>query len=132
MRVSTSLAPAVLLVAMGCGGGGGGGAPGPAGVSSSEPISAASDADKGALCDWYAAMVGGYGAPATCAMAQITAPPDKATCVSDFPVCSVTVAEFEDCVERLISAQNVCTQDALNAAGTASSCQAVGTAGCFQ
>jgi hypothetical protein len=130
MRVGRSLAPAALLLAMGCGGSGSASS-GPAGVDPSEQVSAASDADKGALCDWYSGMVGGYGAPATCAMAQITAPPDKTTCVAQFPVCNVTVAVFEDCVERLISAQNTCTQPALSAAEAASSCVTVGMNGCF-
>ena len=129
MRLARSLAPAALLLSLGCGSSGG--VAGPAGVDASEQVSAASDADKGALCDWYAGMVGGYGAPTTCAMAQITAPPDKATCVSQFPVCNVTVAVFEDCVERLVSAQNTCTQPALSAAEAAASCQSVAMAGCF-
>jgi hypothetical protein len=130
MRLPRSFAPAAVLLALGCGSGGGGSV-GPGGVDSSELVSAASDADKGALCDWYAGMVGGYGAAPTCSMAQITAPPDKATCISQFPVCDVTVALFEDCVERLISAQNTCTQAALYSAESASSCQTVGMARCF-
>lgn len=129
MRVARSLAPAALLLAIGCGSGGG--VAGPAGVNASEPVSAASDADKGALCDWYAGMVGGYGAPATCAMAQITAPPDKATCISQFPVCNVTVAVFEDCFQRFAAAQDTCTQAALSSAAAAPSCQSVAMAGCF-
>ncbi|HVV51858.1 MAG TPA: hypothetical protein VHO06_19475 [Polyangia bacterium] len=123
------LAPAALALALGCGGGSG--AAGPAGVDSSEQVSAASDADKGALCDWFVGMVGGYGAAPTCAMAQITAPPDKATCVSTFPDCAVTVAVFEDCVERLVSAQDTCTQQAISTAASTASCESVAMAGCF-
>ncbi|HLK91654.1 MAG TPA: hypothetical protein VKZ18_17310 [Polyangia bacterium] len=130
MRLPGTFAAAGLLLAIGCGGGGGASV-GPAGVDSSTLVSAASDTDKGALCDWYAGMVGGYGATATCAMAQITAPPDQATCVSQFPACDVTVALFEDCVEKLISAQNSCTQAALDSAESAASCQTVGMARCF-
>jgi hypothetical protein len=100
-------------------------------VDSTKQVSAASDAEKGALCDWFVAMVGGYGAAATCGSAQLMAPPDKATCMSDFPTCDVTVGVFQDCVQRMVSAQTACTQEAEAAAAASTSCQAVGAAGCF-
>jgi hypothetical protein len=100
-------------------------------VSGSKQVSTVTDAEKVTLCDWFVGMVGGYGAPSTCADAVIMAPPDMANCLTTFPVCTVTVSQFEDCVTRLVSAQNTCTPAALTAAEAASSCQAVGVAGCF-
>lgn len=46
-------------------------------------VSAANDADKGAVCDWYAPMIGGYGTPPSCA--YIPAAADKPTCIGTFP-----------------------------------------------
>jgi hypothetical protein len=135
-KEATMTSPLKMLVTLflsllaGCGGGGSAPA-GPAGVDGSQRVASVSDADKASLCDWYVAMVGGYGAPSTCAYAVISAPPDKASCTMQFPVCAVTVSQFEDCVTRLLSAQNVCTQQAVAAAQAAASCQAVGSAGCF-
>ena len=46
-------------------------------------------------------------------------------------MCAVTVSQFEDCVVAVVAAQNVCTQQALDAVLARPDCQAVGTAGCF-
>ena len=122
---------AVMLAMLGaaaCGGSSGGG---PAGVDRNKQISAATDADKGSLCDWFVAMVGGYGAAPTCADGFLEAPPDKTTCTTEFPMCNVTVAAFEDCVETIVAAQATCTAASLTAAMANANCQAVGAAGCF-
>jgi hypothetical protein len=123
------MAAAVALTLAGaCGGSSGGG---PSGVDSAKQVSAVNEADKGSLCDWFVGMVGGYGAASTCDMAELMAPPDKATCTTEFPVCTVTVAQFEGCVQRMVSAQNTCTEAAITAAAASPECQAVGAAGCF-
>ena len=100
-------------------------------MDSTKQVTAVNDADKASLCDWFVGMVGGYGAPATCDLAELSAPPDKATCTADFPVCAVTIAQFEGCVTKMVSAQNTCTAAAINAAIASPECDAVGMAGCF-
>jgi hypothetical protein len=109
----------------------GGNGNGPPGVDRSKPVSSVTDADKSALCDWFAPMVGGYGAVPACAEWLISAPPDKATCLADFPVCAVTIGTFEDCVVAIVAAQSVCTPDALAAVMMRADCAAVGAGGCF-
>jgi len=89
------------------------------------------EAEKNTLCDWFAPMVGGYGSPPACAMALITAPPDKATCVAEFPTCTATIGQFEDCMTAIVTAQTLCTQNALIAAQTRPECIAVAAADCF-
>lgn len=128
------LAMAVTLAfTAACGGGGGGGSGnGPSGVDRSKQVSAVSDAEKSAVCDWFAPMVGDYGSVPTCAGWIISAPPDKATCISTFPTCAVTVAQFEDCVVAIVAAQNVCTQQSLDDVLVRPDCQAVGAAHCFE
>lgn len=121
------------LVTAACGGSGGGGpGTGPSGVDRNKQVSAVTDAEKTALCDWFAPMVGDYGAVPTCANWIIAAPPDRATCISTFPSCAVTVGQFEDCVVAIVAAQNVCTQQALDDVLIRPDCQAVGAANCFQ
>jgi hypothetical protein len=124
---------AVVLAAMtaACGGGGSGGGNGPTGADRSKQISSVTDADKSAFCDWFAPMVGGYGTAPTCADWILSAPPDKADCMTHFPVCAVTVGELEDCVVAIVAAQSACTQQALANASARPDCQAVGAAGCF-
>jgi hypothetical protein len=100
-------------------------------LDSTKQMSAASDVDKRALCDWFAPMVGGYGAASTCGSALFVALPDRATCVSAFPACDVSVGVFQDCVQRMVSAQNACTEAAETAAAASTSCRAVGAARCF-
>jgi hypothetical protein len=123
---------AALAVATACGGGSGAGS-GPTGVDRTRLASAVTDEDKGALCDWFAPMVGGYGAAHPCQDAFVTAPPDKPTCIAEFPVCTgnVTVGQFEDCMVALVAAQDQCTTQALVQVQTRPDCQAVAAAGCF-
>jgi len=104
---------------------------GPAGVDRSKQVSSVTDADKAALCDWFAPMVGGYGATHPCAQAFITAPPDKATCIAEFPVCAVTVGAFADCVAVIVAAQNTCTDASLAAAVANPACSSSGPGNCF-
>jgi hypothetical protein len=119
----------VMLGTAACGGSSGGGGPG--GVDRSKQVSAVTAADKEMLCDWFAAQVGGYGAASTCAEGFISAPPDKAECTTDFPVCAITVGSLQDCMEMILDAQAVCTEASLMAAQTNANCQAVYAAGCF-
>ena len=115
----------------GSGGGGGGGGVGVTGLDRSKPISSVTEAEKDTLCDWFAPMVGGYGSSPACALALISAPPDKATCVAEFPSCTATIGQFEDCMMAIVTAQTLCTQNAITAAQTRTECIAVGAAGCF-
>ena len=113
------------------GGSGGGGGVGVTGLDRSKPISSVTEAEKDTLCDWFAPMVGGYGSSPACALALISAPPDKATCVAEFPSCTATIGQFEDCMMAIVTAQTLCTQNAITAAQTRTECIAVGAAGCF-
>jgi hypothetical protein len=128
-----AMVAAVLAAAVTACGGGSGGTGGPAGVDRSRLVSAVTDDDKAALCDWFAPMVGGYGATHSCQDAYLTAPPDKATCVAEFPPCtgSVTVGQFEDCVVAIVAAQDQCSTTALVQVQTRADCQAVAAGGCF-
>lgn len=131
-KLATKFATAFALVlfsAAGCGGGGGAG--GPANVDTSQQISAVSESDKSDLCDWFADKMGGYGTEPSCGQAFLSAPPDHASCMTDFPVCAVTVGQFESCVNTVLAAQNACTEQALLGAQASADCQAVGNAGCF-
>lgn len=126
----TRLATAVLVAALsvaGCGGE----SSGPGGVDRSKSISTTSEAEKGNLCDWYVAKVGGYGAPKMCAAGPLGAPPTKADCLSKFPSCTATVAQFEACIETIVAAQTICTEQSLAGVTADPSCQAVYAAGCF-
>ena len=115
----------------GAGGATGGGGVGMTGLDRSKPISSVTEAEKNTLCDWFAPMVGGYGSTPACALALITAPPDKATCVAEFPTCTATIGQFEDCMAAIVVAQTLCTQNAIAAAQTRPECIAVGLAGCL-
>lgn len=128
-KAMAGLVLALAALASACGGSSS--SSGPAGVDSSKQVSAVSEADKGSLCDWFVGMVGGYGATSACADADLEAPPSKTDCMDTFPTCDVTIALLEDCISRLVAAQNACTQEAITAAETSMSCQTVGAAGCF-
>jgi hypothetical protein len=117
-----------LALAMGCGSSTGGG---PSGVSGTKQVSSVTDSEKGMLCDWFVAMVGGYGAIPTCDMAPLDAPPDKAECIAGFPVCPVPVSTFEICITALVASGRTCTVEAINEAMAKPECQAVGSGGCF-
>jgi hypothetical protein len=126
--MATGLILAAVLASVGCGGGGSSGS---TGLDGTKQISAANDADKASLCDWFAAQVGGYGSTPACADALLKAPPSKDDCLATFPSCAVTVADFQSCIEMVVSAQAACTQDALAAAQADANCQMVANAGCF-
>jgi hypothetical protein len=104
---------------------------GPAGVDSTKQVSAASTSDKEALCDWFAPMAGGYGNEPACADWILSAPPSKADCIAGFPVCAVTIAQFESCITKVVAAQNTCTEQSLSAVEADPDCQAVVLGGCF-
>jgi hypothetical protein len=117
-----------VVAVIGCGGASG--PPnGPTGIDRSKPVSAADDTEKGALCDWFAPMVGGYGNSPSCANYKISAPPDQGICISAFPVCDVTIGQFADCVAAIVAAQNACTDKALMDALARPEC--VAAAACF-
>ena len=121
-----------FLFAAGCGGGGSTSTgSGPAGVDGSKDITATTPAEKMAVCDWYANLVGGYGAPSSCALAVLDSPPSQADCTSQFPSCAVTVSDFADCVVAVIDAQKQCPQAALDAAEASTACATVLPANCF-
>jgi hypothetical protein len=82
------------------------------------------------LCDWFVAMVGGYGAVPTCEMAPIDAPPSKAECTVGFPSCAVSVSVFEACITALVAAGKTCTEAATAQAIAKPECQMA--APCFE
>jgi len=127
MRRIAMGAAALAVLAAACGGSG----DGPAGVDRSKRVSTVTDAEKAALCDWLAPMVGGYGSTHPCPGALITAPPDKATCIAEFPVCDVTVGAFADCIAVVVPAQNTCTQMSLDDALANPVCSSSGRGNCF-
>ncbi len=120
-----------LLVA-GCGGGESTSTgTGPAGVDGSKQVTATTPAEKVAVCDWYANLVGGYGTTSPCAMALLQAPPSQAGCTAQFPSCAVTVSDFAACVVAMIDAQKQCTEFAITQAEVSPSCATVISASCF-
>ncbi len=127
-RMATILGAAAIALVAGCGGGS---SSNPPPVDGTKQISSVSAADKASLCDWFAGLVGGYGTPETCSMAQLSAPTDQADCLSSFPSCAVPVSTFETCVQAMVSAQQTCTPQAMTAAETSPECVTVGQAGCF-
>jgi hypothetical protein len=122
-----SLALAVALAA--CGGSSGGSSAGSSGVSGSEHLPALSADEKGKICDWFVAMVGGYGAMGTCDQATLNAPASKADCTASFPTCDITVSDFETCAKAMVAAQTTCTEAAFNDAFATPACTAGAT--CF-
>lgn len=64
-------------------------------------ITALDDTEKGQLCDWYVALLGGYGASNSCPnFGSIEVYESQAVCVSAglrFNCPLVTVAQFEEC-----------------------------------
>jgi hypothetical protein len=157
IRLAASLATLCLIV--GCGGGGGGG-PGtagssgagtsggtagsggsatgaggavapPAGVDGTKSLANASDADRAATCDWYAKLVGGYGATSSCGSSVLNAPSSQAECLNTFPTCDVTFSNFEACVVAVVHAQEACTDTSVMDAESSATCAPVVPAGCF-
>jgi hypothetical protein len=129
-RIATMILAVAVVFAIGFGLGCGGGSSG-SGVDGTKQVSALDATDKKGVCDWFAAQVGGYGSTTTCSMAQLMAPVDQADCLSSFPVCAVTVATFESCVSKILTAQKTCTDPAITDARNSTDCQAVNTAACF-
>jgi len=128
MKWFATMAAVAAIVGVGCGGASG--PPnGPTGIDRSKPVSAADDTEKGALCDWFAPMVGGYGNSPSCGNYKISAPPDQTICIAAFPVCDVTIGQFADCVVAIVAAQNACTDKALMDALARPEC--VSAAACF-
>jgi hypothetical protein len=130
-RLAKLLGAVSIALTAGCNGGGGTSDAGNLPADADFQISAASDTDKMNLCNWYTAMVGGYGAAPTCSTPLLKAPPSEATCVTDFPSCAVPVSTFKACVLTIISAQATCTQASIAMAQQDPSCVKVGSAGCF-
>ena len=128
-RITKLLGATAIALCAGCSSSGTSG--GDPGVNGSTQISATNDAEKMNLCNWFAGMVGGYGATPSCSMALIEAPPSEADCVSTFPDCAVPVSTFEACVRTIVAAQNTCTQASIAGAETDPNCNTVGQAGCF-
>jgi hypothetical protein len=80
-----------------------------------------------AACDWFASLVGGYGAAATCTSPVLSAPDSQADCVAGFPTCDVTFTDFAACVVAVTDAQKVqpCDATAVQTAATSSTCGAI-------
>jgi hypothetical protein len=81
-------------------------------VSTSQPVSGLSESDQQQLCDWQAALYGGYGRTLDCADAEGqgemvgVGPTDQASCVGQFAQlsvetksCGATVGQFETCLQ---------------------------------
>jgi hypothetical protein len=103
----------------------------PAGVDGSKSLLDATDADMTATCDWYASLVGGYGAQSTCGSSVLNAPPSQADCLAQFPACDVTFSNFEACVVAVVGAQMDCTGTSVQDAESSVACADVVPAGCF-
>jgi hypothetical protein len=157
--IATAALSAALFLALGCGGSGTGGTAGsgggtaggsagtsgggagttgaggavapPAGVDGTKALSSATAADATATCDWYAMLVGGYGATSTCGSAALHAPPSQADCLATFPTCDVTFADFEACVVAVVRAQQACSATSVKDAESSDVCASVIPAGCF-
>ncbi len=104
----------------GSGTGGTGGSKGDAGsaVPPIDPNKMAvdlTDAEKGELCDWMAALWGGYGheTPCSSGFGSVAMYKDQATCKGEFtPNCVMTVAEFEMCQMAYLPLDACITPDA--------------------
>jgi hypothetical protein len=117
MRLYLGLVAISLQVALGCSSSGtdsagaseagvDGSAPPP--IDPSRKVTDLSDAERGALCDWYASVLGGYGHETSCAGGTtVQNYVDRATCVAMFfkPACHETVEEFETCINAEIPTQ---------------------------
>jgi hypothetical protein len=106
-------------------------APPPSSVDGTKKVADATTADLSAICDWFAGLVGGYGAPRTCSTAILTAPLSQADCVGSFPPCDVTFSDFEACVSVVTQAQATCTGSSVADAHDSDTCAPVTNAGCF-
>jgi hypothetical protein len=125
MREVAATAAVLMVLAASCSGSGGGG-DGPTGINRNKPVSAATAAEKGAICDWFAPMTGGYGVtidPLDCG-GDIPTWPDRATCIATFPNCSATIGQYQDCLVDLVPLMNDCSQATLDHARLQPECQA--------
>ena len=131
MKRIATMAVTLAVVTMACGGGGGGITPPPASVDRSQMVSAVSEADKNTLCDWFAPLVGGYGSTPSCPDYLLMADANRMECVASFPVCTLSLGQFEDCIVEIVKAQNACTAQAFASAMANPNCQAAIAANCF-
>jgi hypothetical protein len=83
----------------------------PATLDSSQKLVALTDAERGALCDWYAQRAGGYGRTIPCEASGVPMViDDRATCIIDFdlqasehPSCPTTVGQYQACAEFFLA-----------------------------
>ena len=86
-------------LAIGCSSSSGGGGTGASGVASGKRLDSLTDAEKGTLCDWQNAKLGGYGMSMDCGGGvSLEADASQADCVADwFTTCTATVGQAEAC-----------------------------------
>ena len=71
-------------------------------IDASAPVNALTDAQKGALCDWLSAELGGYGVSTDCGHGTSVANAmSQAQCISTRLTfrCTITVGQLETCIE---------------------------------
>ena len=86
------------------------------GVDPDKTIGELTANEKKSLCDWQAALHGGYGKKTTCdGNTSVSAPKSQAECVQDLnlPTCQATVAQAEACIE--VDAKDPCALAILTA-----------------
>ena len=76
--------------------------PGASGLEKSMPWSSLTTAEKGTLCDWVAAKVGGYGMTIDCGNGTgYGSNSSQQACIDSLPAaCGATVAQYEKCVNE--------------------------------
>jgi hypothetical protein len=137
---STAAAAAVcLLLACGSGGGGGGGGSGGqgggsgpggsgdgggrrSGVDGTRNVTSLTDAEKTMVCNWFADLLGGYGAADACDAVAISAPPSRVACLARFPSCDARVAVLESCFGMVVEAEQSCSAAAQATAAMSPDC----------
>ena len=95
-------------LAIGCSSSSGGGGTGASGVASGKRLDSLTDAEKGTLCDWQNAKLGGYGMSMDCGGGlSLDAEASQADCVAAWPTsCATTVGQAEAC-SNAISCSNI-------------------------
>jgi len=98
-----------VSAAAGCGDSGGSGGPGASGVDSSKRLDVLNDTEKGQICDWTNAKLGGYGMSMDCGGGlTIDAEASQAECIAGAPTsCAATVAQAEACANALSCANPI-------------------------
>jgi len=91
-------------------------ASGTSGVAGSKTIANLTDADRKKICDWTAALYGGYGRTITCSPTlEITGPADLAECLAEAATvpatCAATVAQAEGCTRTIASCSDAVSAD---------------------